>query len=208
MAFDFTNFNEWTSNLSLDKLLSGNLEAFVPILYLIISIAIYSIIIFHFYRFIARRDCFKPSKRKHTKTVGFLRYAFLFPFVAVLFFMGFSLMMMFLTRTYSVKQILSTAFAVVVAIRITAYYHEDLSRDVAKMLPFVILGIFLIDPSYFTPGEVMNRINSLPTFINTIVQYIFFMIIVEWILRAALTARYAIFPKKEVIPAKVEENDR
>lgn len=208
MAFDFTNFNEWTSNLSLDKLLSGNLEAFVPILYLIISIAIYSIIIFHFYRFIARRDCFKPSKRKHTKTVGFLRYTFLFPFVAVLFFMGFSLMMMFLTRTYSVKQILSTAFAVVVAIRITAYYHEDLSRDVAKMLPFVILGIFLIDPSYFTPGEVMNRINSLPLFINTIVQYIFFMIIVEWILRAALTIRYAILPKKEVTPAEVEENDR
>ena len=205
---DFTNFNEWTSNLSLDKLLSGNLEAFVPIMYLIISIAIYSIIIFHFYRFIARRDCFKPSKRKHTKTVGFLRYTFLFPFVAILFFMGFSLMMIFLTRTYSVKQILSTAFAVVVAIRIAAYYHEDLSRDVAKMLPFALLGVFLVDPSYFTFGEVMNRINSMPEFANLIVQYIFFMMIVEWILRIALTIRYVILPKKKVTPAEVEENDR
>lgn len=205
---DFTNFNEWTSNLSLDKLLSGNLEAFVPLLYLIISIAIYSIIIFHFYRFVARRDCFKPSKLKHTKTVGFLKYAFLFPFVAILFFMGFSLMMIFLTRNYPVGQILSTAFGVVVAIRITAYYNEDLSRDVAKMLPFALLGVFLVDPSYFTPGEVMNRINSMPEFANLIIQYIFFMIIVEWILRIALTIRYAILPKKEVTPAEVEENDK
>jgi len=203
-----TNFNEWASNLSLDKLFSGNLEAFVPILYLIISIAIYSIIIFHFYRFIARRDCFKPSKRKHTKTVGFLKYAFLFPFVAVLFVMGFSLMMIFITRTYSVKQILSTAFAVVVAIRITAYYNEDLSKDVAKMLPFAILAIFLVDSSYFSIDTVTERINTMPEFANFIVQYIFFMIIVEWILRIALTIRYAILPKKEVIPAKVEENDR
>jgi hypothetical protein len=48
----------------------------------------------------------------------------------------------------------------------------------------------------------------MPEFANLIVQYIFFMMIVEWMLRTALTIRYAILPKKEVTPAEVEENDR
>ena len=75
--WEFTNFNEWLDNLSLEQLFQGNFSGIVPLFYLIISIAIYSVIIYNFYRYIARRDCFKPTKREHTKTIGFLRYFFL-----------------------------------------------------------------------------------------------------------------------------------
>lgn len=187
----------FTDQFSLDKVLSGDLSAFMPLFYLIIMIAIYSIVIFHFYRFIARRDCFKPSERKHTKLIGFLKYFFLFPFVAVLFFIGFSLMLLFLAKDIDVGVVLSTSFAIILAIRITAYYNEDLSRDVAKMLPFALLGIFLVSPGYFNQDALMDKINSMPDFISLCIQYIFFMIIVEWILRVMLTIRYAILPKKE-----------
>ena len=166
-------------------------------------IAIYAVVIYHFYRYIARRDCFKPTERKHSKTIGFLKYTFLFPFVAILFFMGFSLMFIFLTKSDNIAPILTTAFAIIIAIRITAYYTEDLSKDVAKMLPFAILGIFLVDPAYFTIGHVTNKINLLPQFVNGIIQYILLIIIVEWILRLALTIRYAIFPKKEKSKAEL-----
>ena len=73
--------SEWTENLSIEEILSGNLEGFIALFYLIIMIAIYAIVIYHFYRYIARRDCFKPSKRKHTKTVGFFKYFFFFHFL-------------------------------------------------------------------------------------------------------------------------------
>ena len=183
-----------------EKIFSGDFSAFVPLFYLIIAIAIYSIIIFHFYRFIARRDCLGRTENcKHKKTVSFLKFFFLYPFVAAIFFMGFSTMMIFLTKDYPIGQILSTAFAVVVSIRITAYYTEELSKDVAKMLPFALLGVYLVDPSYFRFEDVINRLYSIPNWSITILQFVLFMILVEWILRILLNIKQYFFPKKEVI---------
>jgi len=194
--------SEWTSNLSWEELLSGNFGGFSALFYLIIMIAVYSVVIYHFYRYIARRDCFKPTKKKYTKTVGVLKYIFLYPFVAVIFFMGFSLILISLTKGdatagYSIADVLSISFALIVAIRITAYYTEDLSKDVAKMLPFAILGVFLVDSTYFALDAVKDRIGLLPENVNTIVQFLIMIILVEWILRVALTVRYLIFPKKD-----------
>jgi len=195
---DFANFSDWAQHFSLENILSGDFSWLSPILYLAISIAIYSIIIWHFYRFIARRDCFKISETcRYPKLVSFLKYFFGFPFVAIIFFLGFSMLLLFLTNSDDVDMVLSTSFAVVLAIRITSYYSEDLSKDVAKMLPFALLGVFLVDPSYFNFDATMSNLNSLPEHVNTIVVFIFLTIIIEWILRTMLTIRHIIFPKKE-----------
>ena len=188
--------SEWASGLSLDKILSGDFSGFVAIFYLIVSIAIYSILIWHFYRYIARRDCFKISPRRHKKAIGFLKYFLFFPFVAFLFFAGFSLMMLFLTKSYNIPEVLSTSFAIIAAIRICAYYNEDLSKDIAKMLPFALLAIFLVDASYFRFSDITAKIGSLPEFFTVCIQFIVFIILMEWILRILLAIRYAIFPKK------------
>lgn len=197
MATPFEGINNLFENFSLEKILQGDLSLFTWLFSIVIMIAIYSIAIYHFYRYIARRDMFKPSERKHSKAIGFLKYFFLFPFVAILFFMGFSLIFIFLTDTYTILEVLYVTFSIIVAIRICSYYTEDLSKDVAKMLPFAILGIFLVDSSYFSMDTVTNRMNELPNNINAIIQFIILIILVEWILRIALNVRYAIFPKKE-----------
>ena len=88
-----------------------------------------------------------------------------------------SLMMLFLTRTYEVAIVLSTAFGIIVAIRLTAYYNEDLSKDVAKMLPFALLGLFLVDPSYFSIDYIIIKIYQLPDFFSRVLQYIVLIII-------------------------------
>ena len=44
------SLNEWAKYFSLEELLKGNFEAFVALFYLIIMIAIYAVIIYHFYR--------------------------------------------------------------------------------------------------------------------------------------------------------------
>jgi hypothetical protein len=202
MDIGIDSASEWTRNFSLEEILSGNITGFVSLFYLIILIAIYAILIYHFYRYIARRNCFKPSNREHTKLFGFCKYTFLFPFVAILFFMGFSLIFIFLTDSENIGSILTTAFAIIIAIRITAYYTEDLSKDVAKMLPFAILGIFLVNPEYFTIESTINKINLLPQYVNVIAQYILLIILVEWVLRIALNVRYFIFPKSEDVPTE------
>ena len=188
--------SEWASEFSLDKILSGDFSGFAAIFYLVVSIAIYSILIWHFYRYIARRDCFKISPRRHKKVIGFLKYFLFFPFVAFLFFAGFSLMMLFLTKSYEIPDVLSTSFAIIAAIRICAYYNEDLSKDIAKMLPFALLAIFLVDASYFRFSDITAKIGSLPEFFTVCIQFIVFIILMEWILRIFLTIRYAIFPKR------------
>lgn len=190
MAFE--NFSDLTSTFSLKSILSGDPSAFLPILYLIVSIAIYSIVIWHFYRFIARRDCLTIHSVTHPKVVGFLKYFFVFPFIAFLFFLGFSLMMLFLTRDYEILVVLSTSFAVIVAIRITAYYSRDLSKDVAKMLPFALLGLFLVNPTYFSFEEIIGKIYLLPEFFNLCIQFIILITLVEWILRIILAVKNAI----------------
>jgi len=189
--------NEFAENLSIEKIIGGDFSGLASVFYLAIAIAIYAVIIYKFYRYIATRDCFKPSERKHTKLMGFLKYFFLFPFVAVIYFMGFSLMLLFLSKDISVGVVLSTSFAVILAIRITAYYTEDLSKDLAKMLPFALLGLFLVSPSFFEYQDVIDKVNSFPDFANTAVQFIIFLIIVEWILRILLSIRYTIFLKKD-----------
>jgi hypothetical protein len=198
MAFGLDiGINNLIGRFSIEKILSGDLSLFTWLFSIMIMIAIYSIIIYHFYRYIARRDCFKPIERKHGKAIGFLKYMFVFPVIAMLFFIGFSFILIFLTNTIDISQVLYTAFVLVVAIRITAYYTEDLSKDVAKMLPFAILGIFLVDSSYFSIESVNDRINMLPEFINLIIQFLLLIIFTEWILRAILSIKNYIFPKKE-----------
>ena len=193
------DMSEWSKNFSLDQILSGNLDAFQALFYLIIMLSIYAVVIYHFYRYIARRDCFKQSVSTHTKFVGFCKYFFLFPFVAIVFFLGFSLILISLTKTssYDISTILSLSFSIILTIRITAYYTEDLSKDVAKMLPFAILGVFLVDSTYFSLDAVEQRIGMLPENINLIIQFLILIILVEWILRIALNVRYKILPKKE-----------
>jgi hypothetical protein len=162
-------------------------------------LAIYSVVIYHFYRYIAQRDCFTQTNYVQTRFIGFCKYFFLFPFVAVLFFLGFSLILISLTKTesYNISNVLSLSFAIVLTIRITAYYTEDLSKDVAKMLPFAVLGVFLVDSTYFSFEALIERISLLPENVNLILQFLLMIIIVEWILRIVLSIRYKLLLKKE-----------
>jgi hypothetical protein len=82
----FEKFSEWAAQFSIEDIFRGDFSSFLPLLYLAISIAIYSILIWHFYRFIARRDIFKFSPKKYVRAIAFLKYSFLFPLVAVGFF--------------------------------------------------------------------------------------------------------------------------
>jgi len=191
------NLSDWASNLSLDKILSGDLSGIISIFYLALLIAIYSVVIYHFYRFISRRDCFKQSQKKHSTAVNFLKYFLLFPFIAIIFFIGFSLMLLFLAKDISVDVVLSTSFAIIIAIRITSYYTEDLSKDVAKMLPFALLGVFLVSPTFFDMDAIMEKINSLPELLDIAIRFVIFIIFIEWILRLMLTIVHLMRPPKK-----------
>lgn len=187
------NLTDVFSNFSAKSIINFDYSIISPLFYLILLIALYSILIWHFYRYIAKRDCFNIKTIHHQKFFSILKYFFIYPIVALLFFIGFSLMILFITRDLEFVSILSTSFAMVIAIRLTAYYSEDLSKDVAKMLPFALLGLFLADPSFFSLEEISTKINSLPEFLTLCIQFIILIVIVEWILRIFLSIRKKLF---------------
>ena len=197
MGMVFEKFSQWAAQFSVGDLFRGDLSAIVPILYLAISITVYAILIWHFYRYIAKRDVFKIASKKHSTLTISLKYGLAFPLLVSLFFVGFALMLLFLANDLEIATILSTAFAIIIAIRITAYYKEDLSKDVAKLLPFVLLGVFLVDPAFFKWNDILAKIDSLPNFFTLCFQFIFIVVIIEWILRGTLILVCRVKQKKQ-----------
>jgi hypothetical protein len=171
----------------------------LPLISFIIGIVIYSIFIFKFYRFIGRRDIFAVDLDKYVgerwetfKKFGAglayaIKYLFIFPIFTFGWFVVFSVLLTFLIRTQLIDTTLLIAMALVASVRITSYYAEDLSLDLAKIIPFALLAVFLIDISTFSLDIAVRALTTLPLFWKTIVYYLAFTVVLEFLLRIVYT---------------------
>ncbi len=185
------------------------LRLIVPLAIFVAGMVIYSIFIFKFYRFLARKDIFSINLHKydrdgHAKRKKFFalllhlfKYLILFPVFTFIWFIVLSLLLAFLTKAPTVENILLLSMAVVGAVRITAYYNEDLSKDLAKMLPFALLAMLLIDISYFSFPKSIEVLKGLPAEWNTMAYYLAFVILMEFTLRILYDIYRKIRPEKD-----------
>lgn len=179
-------------------------EAFIvlkPFAIFLVGVVIYSIFIFKFYRFLARKDIFElnldryntakhPSPHKILSVIFYVvKYVLFFPIFAFFWFVVLTVLLSFLSKDQTIQQVLLVSIAVVSAIRITAYYNEDLSKDFAKMLPFALLGIFLVDKSYFSFPETCAKLYEIPSQWNAMFYYLVFIIVLEFLLRVSYSMR-------------------
>jgi hypothetical protein len=159
-----------------------------------ISIAIYAVIIWHYYRLLARRDFFHFEEvdgegigawfKNFLGEIAFVfKYIIFFPLISFIFFTAFSLMLFLLSKEQTIQQILFISAAVISATRITAYYNEDLSKDLAKMVPLALLGVFVVQANFFSTELLISRINLLPDFMIEIASFILFFLVLEIALR-------------------------
>lgn len=169
----------------------------IPLVVFILGMVAYAVFVFKFYRFIARKDIFELHFEKFSESkyrlvrkcfhliFYIIKYVFLFPLFTIFWFGILSMFLTFLSKSQQIDNILLTSMAVVAAIRITAYYHEALSQDLAKMLPFALLGVFLIDISYFDPSKTWVTLKQIPSFWKILIYYSIFVIVLEFLLRVA-----------------------
>lgn len=195
---DFSNFTKDTIFDYFDKIVLGitNESSLYDLIGFSIGMFIYGIFIFHFYRFLAKRDMFslkieerlaggklKSSGQKVSASLRVAAYIatniFIFPIVVFLWFLVYSLFMFFLAQDLSIKSVFLVSSSLIIAVRIAAYYNEDLSKDLAKLLPFALLGIFLISPTFFSVNEVVDRLSEIPNFITQIAAFVLVAIAVE-----------------------------
>ncbi|MFH1972025.1 MAG: hypothetical protein ABIJ18_00950 [archaeon] len=175
------------------------IEVLTPLALFIFGMAVYSVFIFHFYKFLARRDIIElnlaqynttehPFLNKFLAFIFFIvEYILLFPILTFFWFVILTILLTFLAKDPLLSNILIASIALVGAVRVTAYYNEDLSKDLAKMLPFALLGIFLIDTVNITFLSSVNILLGFPALINQIVYYFLFVIALEIILRLIFT---------------------
>ena len=89
----------------------------------------------------------------------------------------------FLSDKQTPENILLISMSIVAAIRLTSYYKEDLSRDLAKLLPFALLGVFLVDISYFSLERSISTITDMFKLHALMAYYLLFIILIEFALK-------------------------
>ena len=171
------------------------LDLLWPVTVYLLGLTAYAVFVFKFYRFVAARDMFKLDLSKYQESRfrwvrAFLhiilytgKYIILFPVFAFFWFAVLTLILTFLSKDRAFSDILLLALATVSTIRVTAYYNEDLSRDLAKILPFAVLAIFLIDATFFTVSESLDVLQGTRDYSENILYYLVFLIALEFVLR-------------------------
>lgn len=161
----------------------------------LLGMVVYAVFIFKFYRFVAARDMFEMDLSKFEESrfqlirtflhmvMYLIKYIVVFPLFAIFWFTVLTLILAFLSKEQAFPQVLLAALATVSAIRVTAYYNEDLSRDLAKILPFAVLGIFIIDASFFEVSSSLNVLEQANENRENILYYLGFLVGLEFVLR-------------------------
>jgi hypothetical protein len=170
-------------------------QNFMNLFFLVILVVAYSIIIWKFYRFIARKNLFRLNLSQYNKSqhpvlekliaavLYFFEYIVIIPLLIFFWFVIFTLFLLLLTKDIEVGIVLVIAAVIISAIRMTSYYKEELSREIAKLLPFTLLAVVMITPGFFNFERIIENFAKIPVFFNEILIYLLFIACLETLLR-------------------------
>lgn len=185
--------------INIENNIPDKYKLFINLGFYIIFITLYTLFIWKFYRFLAKRDIIELDLNRYNNATHptlsklleifffFIESLLIFPVVIFFWFTFLSLFLLFLSKSQSTDQIILITAGIVGAIRLTSYLSEDLSKDLAKMLPFTLLAIFLIDPNFFSVNDFINKILEIPLFIQNIFLYLVFIFAIEIVIRLIFT---------------------
>ncbi len=165
-----------------------------PMAALLVEILIYSLFVYVFYRFMARRDIitagydqYSGKAKKASRSMAYMiQHVVFFPIIVIAWTGALVIILSLLSgedETLQLENVLLVSVALISTIRVTAYVREDLSRDLAKMLPFAILGIYLVNKDYYSLEISGGVLHDLPDHWEVIVYYTVFVVVLELIMR-------------------------
>jgi len=176
--------------------LPNSVQTLIELFLWSLLIFVSSFLIEKFYRSVLKKNILglklnKYNKSEHplfakllTGVFYLLEYILILPFLIFVWFGAFTLFLILLAENLEVSVILKIAIVVIAAIRMTAYYKEDLSKDLAKMLPFALLAILITNPTFFTNFlSIIENLTKIGESFSQIGIYFTFIISLEIILR-------------------------
>lgn len=205
--------------LTLSPEMIAQLQAdIIPIIAYGVFIVIYGVIIWHYYRTLAKRDIFTAKMEEGTtfaiRLRNFIRglsvllgYVVIFPLISALWFGILFVFLTVLAKARPVESVLVISIAIVFATRIAAYYNEDLAKDLAKLIPFALLAVFIVDPSFFSIGLAIERLYSIPQFWMQILEAVLLVVVLEWALKILYTIKVVLFGERKEKKAEGKEEE-
>ena len=172
-----------------------------PTLMAIIAIAVYSGFVFMFYRILAKKDLltldlskyaddFGGKVKKYLRSMLFVvQYIVVVPILIAFWTLVLAVILTLLSDSSDHTRNALIATSVVGAVRILAYWTEDLSRDVAKMLPFAVLGVYLVSSTSVQWSEFRELLESLPELAKSFFSSLMLLAILETLLRIVTTLK-------------------
>jgi len=215
----------WAANATTLKEITENpVQSFftpdgtgVAFLAFIVGIAIYALFVWHFYRFISKRDLFpkvffvisyESTASKIRKIIHVTIYVVSFPIVIFAWFSVLAFFIYVIAEGMPLYIAIFVSMTVIAVVRILTYYREDAAKEVAKMIPYAILSFVLTsvaiyaNPNFFTDKEL----SSIPTLflenIHAILAAVLLVSAFEYSFRVAFIVKRRFFP---VVDQKLEE---
>ena len=173
------------------------LELIQPAIVFALVLAAYTMTVFYFCRFISRRDVIRfqylglrnlLGRNTILKVLLFswvwgLRYVVMFPLVAYSWFIMLTVMLAILYNSREPAQLILISMSVITAVRVTAYLDEDLSRDIARILPFALLGLFIASFNDIEIGATVRLLRESVQEWERLLYYWVYVILQELVLR-------------------------
>lgn len=187
-------YNSFVSGLS--PLIKISFE----VLILGLFIALISVFIWKFYRSISQRSFIEINLRKYNRTKNphlnkffaglfyLVENVLLMPFFILLWFVALSVIIILIAPERSIDQILLITAAFVIGIRMLAYYNHEISKDLAKLFPFITLALFVLTPGAFNLERIFYKLSEVPLMMLNVVSFIVVIFVVEILFRIIYTA--------------------
>lgn len=185
-----------SNRAEVEELIRLIIDESYPTLGAILAISAYSIFVFIFYRNLAKRDLItlnldKYSNnltgkiKKYIKSITFvIQYILIIPILLTFWTLVLAIILTLLSSDADHSRNALIATSVVGSVRILSYWTEDLSRDVAKMLPFGVLGVFLVGDAQVQVSEIRELLQSLEEIATSFISSLFLIAVVEGVLRS------------------------
>jgi hypothetical protein len=152
------------------------------------GMVVYCLFVFMFYRRVSKRFIFaakkEEKKRFLTRFLYGFQYTLISPLVLVAWAAVITLLLLLMQNDIPLATGLLISMALLATIRITAYFNEGLSEDVAKTVPVSLLALFLVNMQIIKLPEFFAKVKQIPAVLDTLVIYFLFIVVLELILRA------------------------
>ena len=101
------------------------------------------------------------------------------------------MLILVLAQEMDLETILLISAALVASVRITAYISKNLSQELAKLLPLILLGFAITTPNFFNAATILERIVNIPSLFTNIIYYLLFILAIELFMRFATSIEAA-----------------